>query len=112
MSAPARVEATEDMVVDGQGVDPPTAEWMRTAQRAAETDGIFENAAAKAQASARRCAFQASCMHAHPHSRARRWGNCTRRGRRHVESICGEQGRSLRVRARAYARADASGQVL
>ena len=37
------------MVVDGQGVDPPTDEWMQRAQMAAETDGIFENAPTKRQ---------------------------------------------------------------
>ena len=37
------------VVVDGLGVDPPTAEWLQAAQRAAETDGILENTSTKRQ---------------------------------------------------------------
>ena len=54
-----RVGSSDDMVVDGQGVDPPTEEWMQRAQNPdgraetgvpeSETDGIFENAPAKRQ---------------------------------------------------------------
>ena len=37
------------MAVDGSGVDPPTAEWLQAAQKAAETDGILETESAKRQ---------------------------------------------------------------
>ena len=42
-----RVGSSDDMAVDGEGIDPPTDEWMQRAQMAAETDGIIENAPAK-----------------------------------------------------------------
>ena len=41
MSAP-RVERVDGMVVDSQGVDPPSDKWLRAAQEAADTDGICD----------------------------------------------------------------------
>ena len=32
------------MVVDSQGLDPPTEKWLQAAREAADTDGIRENA--------------------------------------------------------------------
>ena len=43
MSAP-RVERVDDLVVDSQGLDPPTDKWLQAAREAADTDGIRENA--------------------------------------------------------------------
>ena len=37
----------DDLVVDSQGVDPPTDKWMRAAREAADTDGTRENAYAE-----------------------------------------------------------------
>ena len=35
------------MVVDSQGLDPPTEKWLQAAREAADTDGIRENAYAE-----------------------------------------------------------------
>ena len=49
------------MVVDSQGVDPPSDKWLRAAQEAADTDGICDGARTRKLyscyvPSARRCA--------------------------------------------------------
>ena len=46
---------SDDMAVDGEGIDPPTDEWMQRARMAAETDGIIENAPAKRQKVCKSC---------------------------------------------------------
>ena len=48
MSA-SRVVSAEGMDVDEAGVALPTPEWMEAARKAADTDGILENASAKRQ---------------------------------------------------------------
>ena len=48
MSA-SRVGNADGMDVDDSGIAPPRNEWMKAAQRAADTDGILENAPAKRQ---------------------------------------------------------------
>ena len=50
-----RVGSSDDMAVDGEGIDPPTDEWMQRARMAAETDGIIENAPAKRQKVCKSC---------------------------------------------------------
>ena len=40
MTSAPRVERVDDLVVDSQGVDPPTDKWLRAAREAADTDGI------------------------------------------------------------------------
>ena len=45
----SRVETGDDMAVDEAGVALPTPEWMEAARKAADTDGILENASAKRQ---------------------------------------------------------------
>ena len=47
MTSAPRVERVDDLVVDSQGVDPPTDKWMRAAREAADTDGTRENAYAE-----------------------------------------------------------------
>ena len=42
-----RVERVDDLVVDSQGLDPPTDKWLQAAREAADTDGIRENAYAE-----------------------------------------------------------------
>ena len=47
MTSAPRVERVDDLVVDSQGLDPPTEKWLRAAREAADTDGIRENAYAE-----------------------------------------------------------------
>ena len=44
MTSAPRVERVDDLVVDSQGLDPPTEKWLQAAREAADTDGIRENA--------------------------------------------------------------------
>ncbi len=44
MTSAPRVERVDDLVVDSQGLDPPTDKWLQAAREAADTDGIRENA--------------------------------------------------------------------
>ena len=43
MTSAPRVERVDDLVVDSQGLDPPTEKWLQAAREAADTDGIREN---------------------------------------------------------------------
>ena len=47
MTSAPRVERVDDLVVDSQGLDPPTDKWLQAAREAADTDGIRENAYAE-----------------------------------------------------------------
>ena len=47
MTSAPRVERVDDLVVDSQGLDPPTEKWLQAAREAADTDGIRENAYAE-----------------------------------------------------------------
>ena len=47
MASAPRVERVDDLVVDSQGLDPPTEKWLQAAREAADTDGIRENAYAE-----------------------------------------------------------------
>ena len=47
MTSAPRVERVDDLVVDSQGLDPPTHKWLQAAREAADTDGIRENAYAE-----------------------------------------------------------------
>ena len=40
MTSAPRVERVDDLVVDSQGLDPPTEKWLQAAREAADTDGI------------------------------------------------------------------------
>ena len=63
MSA-SRVESAEGMDVDDAGVALPTPEWMEAARKAADTDGILENASAKRQKVCISCNTLTSPAHA------------------------------------------------
>ena len=63
MSA-SRVVSAEGMDVDEAGVALPTPEWMEAAQKAADTDGILENASAKRQKVCISCNTLTSPAHA------------------------------------------------
>ena len=52
MTSAPRVERVDDLVVDSQGLDPPTDKWLQAAREAADTDGIRENAYARGRAPA------------------------------------------------------------
>ena len=63
----SRVETGDDMAVDEAGVALPTPEWMEAARKAADTDGILENASAKRQKVCISCCTLTSPAHAnHP----------------------------------------------
>ena len=47
MTSAPRVERVDDLVVDSQGLDPPTDKCLQAAREAAHTDGIRENAYAE-----------------------------------------------------------------
>ena len=63
MSA-SRVGSAEGMDVDEAGVALPTPEWMEAARKAADTDGILENASAKRQKVCISCHTLTSPAHA------------------------------------------------
>ena len=63
MSA-SRVVSAEGMDVDEAGVALPTPEWMEAARKAADTDGILENASAKRQKVCISCNTLTSPAHA------------------------------------------------
>ncbi len=60
----SRVETGDDMAVDEAGVALPTPEWMEAARKAADTDGILENASAKRQKVCISCCTLTSPAHA------------------------------------------------
>ena len=60
----SRVETGDDMAVDETGVALPTPEWMEAARKAADTDGILENASAKRQKVCISCHTLTSPAHA------------------------------------------------
>ena len=60
----SRVEDADDMAVDEAGVAPPSNEWMEAARKAADTDGILENASAKRQKVCISCNTLTSPAHA------------------------------------------------
>ena len=63
MSA-SRVVSAEGMDVEEAGVALPTPEWMEAARKAADTDGILENASAKRQKVCISCNTLTSPAHA------------------------------------------------
>ena len=78
-----------------QGVDPPTAEWMREVQRAAETDSILENAAAKRQKVRISCCTPTALQMqnpAHTHSEAHKGESLSQK------YACESHGRAIRRR--------------
>ncbi len=83
MSA-SRVESAEGMDVDDAGVALPTPEWMEAARKAADTDGILENASAKRQKVCNPCntltALHLQTLHKNAHKKRDRRARTRRPG--------------------------------